>query len=135
LTVTVNEQLAVRLLVSVAVQPTVVTPFGKAEPDGGAHTTPTPGQLSLAVAAKVTIAVQEFGSEGRTMFAGQAMVGFWVSLTVTVKLQLDWLLELSTTVQFTVVTPFEKAEPDGGVHVGVKPPLGGGQLSVTVGAG
>jgi hypothetical protein len=135
LTVTVNEQLAVRLLVSVAVQLTVVTPFGKAEPDGGVQTTPTPGQLSLAVAANITTAEQEFASLLRTMFAGQLMVGFCVSLTVTVKLQLDELFEASTTVQLTVVTPFGKAEPDGGLHTGVKPPLGGGQLSVTVGAG
>jgi hypothetical protein len=150
LTVTVNEQLAVRLLASVAVQLTVVTPFGKAVPEGGVQTTPTPGQLSLAVAAKVTTAEQELASVLRTMFTGQAMVGFWVSLTVMVKLQLDWLFELSATVQFTVVVPFANAEPDGGVQIGVKPLppaiccfffdgvlalFAVVQLSVTVGAG
>lgn len=152
LTLTVNEQLAVRPLASVAVQLTVVTPFGNAVPDGGLHTTPTPGQLSLAVGAKVTTAEQVFASVLRTMFDGQLIVGFWVSLTVTVKLQLDELFDPSTTVQFTVVVPFEKAEPEGGVQIGMRPAppllaacccffaaalpaLGGWQLSVTVGAG
>ena len=51
-TVTVNEQLAVLPLVSVAVQLTVVVPFGKAEPDAGVQATVTPGQLSLAVGAE-----------------------------------------------------------------------------------
>ncbi len=34
---------------SVAVQVTVVTPTGKADPDAGTHTTVAPGQLSVAV--------------------------------------------------------------------------------------
>ena len=48
---TVTEKLHEDLLlaVSVAVQLTVVVPFGKAKPDGGAHATVTPGQLSVAV--------------------------------------------------------------------------------------
>jgi hypothetical protein len=39
LTVTVNEQDAVLLPESVAVQVTVVTPVGKVDPDAGLHTT------------------------------------------------------------------------------------------------
>ena len=35
---------------SLAVQLTVVTPTGKVDPDAGAHTIVTPGQLSVAVA-------------------------------------------------------------------------------------
>ena len=35
--------------VSVAVQVTVVVPFGKQEPEGGLQTTVTPGQLSVAI--------------------------------------------------------------------------------------
>ena len=51
LTVTVNVQLAVKPAASVAEHVTVVTPFRKPEPDGGAHTgEPIPGQLSVAVA-------------------------------------------------------------------------------------
>ena len=50
LTVTVKEQLAVLPLVSVAVQVTVVAPFGKLEPLAGAQLMLAPGQLSLTVA-------------------------------------------------------------------------------------
>lgn len=50
LTVTVKLHEAVLLLVSVAVQLTVVTPFGKVEPEAGLHETVAPEQLSLAVA-------------------------------------------------------------------------------------
>jgi hypothetical protein len=48
-TVTVKEHIAVLPLVSVAVHTTVVVPGGKTEPEGGAQTTVTPGQLSVAV--------------------------------------------------------------------------------------
>src|SRR5262245_14543361 len=111
----VNEQVDVRPLVSVAVQMTVVTPFGNAVPEGGVHAIPTPGQLSLAVGEKPTTAEQAFGSVLRTVFPGQVIVGFWVSLMVMVKLQLDELFEASATVQFTVVVPFGNAEPEGGL--------------------
>ena len=49
LTVTVNVQVAVLPDVSVAVQVTVVVPFGKNEPEAGVQEAVTPGQLSLAV--------------------------------------------------------------------------------------
>ncbi len=50
LTVTVNEQLPVLPEASVAMQVTVVVPFGKNEPDAGEQVVgPTPGQLSVAV--------------------------------------------------------------------------------------
>lgn len=52
LTVTVNEQLAVLPDVSVAVQVTVVVPFGKLEPDPGVQAVVAPGQLSLVVGFK-----------------------------------------------------------------------------------
>ena len=56
-TVTLNEQLDELLAPSLTVQLTVIEPFGKVEPDGGAHAgVPTPAQLSDAVPAKVTIA-------------------------------------------------------------------------------
>jgi hypothetical protein len=53
-TVTMKLQVAVLLAASVAVQVTVVAPIGKQEPDGGLHPTLTPGQLSEAVAVKLT---------------------------------------------------------------------------------
>jgi hypothetical protein len=51
MTVTVNEQLAVRADASVAVQLTVVVPSGKVEPEAGVQLVVTPGQLSVAVGA------------------------------------------------------------------------------------
>lgn len=49
---------------------------------------------------------------------GQAMVGAWVSLTVTVKLQLG----PAVVVQLTVVVPFAKNEPEVGAQVTVPQP-------------
>ena len=112
--------------VSVAVQVTVVVPTGKQDPEGGLHATVTPGQLSLAVTVKVAVAhgsliVAVFA----VMFAGQVIVGGWVSLTVTVNVQLG----PAAAVQVTVVVPFGKKEPDAGEQVTVL------QVPVVVGAG
>lgn len=120
-TVTVNEQLAWFPLVSVAVQVTVVVPFGKVAPLAGLHTTeheatvglpltgaPTPhAQLSLATdVIYVTTAAQRFGSVGFVMFAGHMIVGGCVSFTVTVKLQAESGGMPLAAVQLTVVLPF-----------------------------
>jgi hypothetical protein len=56
------------------------------------------------------------------------MVGFSVSLTVTVKLQVAVLPDESVAVQVTVVVPLGKLEPEGGVQLVVTP----GQLSLAV---
>ena len=80
--VTVKAQLAVLPDASVAVHVTVVVPTGKQEPDGGSHTTVTPGRLSLAVAEKLTtthrsLIVADFA----VTLAGQVIVGGVVSTT------------------------------------------------------
>ena len=62
-TVTVNEQVAVLAAPSIATQVTVVDPTGNSEPDAGVHSTFTPGQLSVAVAWKVTT-VLRFSNHG-----------------------------------------------------------------------
>src|SRR6476469_1876673 len=62
------------------------------------------------------------------MLAGQTRVGFSVSLTTTVKLQLALLPDASVTVQLTVLVPFAKVAPEGGVQTKVAP----GQLSAVV---
>ena len=64
----------------------------------------------------------------RNIFAGQLITGFCVSLTVTVNDLLAGLPDKSLAVQVTVVAPFAKTEPDGGVQVGVNGPS---QLSLT----
>jgi len=134
LTVTVNEQPDELPDASATEQCTVVVPTGKVEPDAGAQTgAPTPGQLSLtAGAGYVTTAEHCPGLLPTTILAGQMIEGGCVSLTVTVKLQLAELADASDTEQLTVVVPFGKVEPDGGLHVGLPTP---GQLSLTVGAG
>ena len=129
LTVTVKVHVAVFPDASVAVQVTVVVPFGKAEPEAGEQLVVTPGQLSLAAGAKVTTAEHWPGSVDLVMFAGHAMVGLSVSLTVTVKVQVAVFPDVSVAVQVTVVVPFAKVEPEAGEQLVVTP----GQLSLAVG--
>ena len=65
------------------------------------------------------------------MLAGQVIVGGSSSVTVTVKLQVAELWPAaSVAVQVTVVVPFGKLEPLGGVQLAVAP----GQLSLGVAA-
>ena len=134
-TETVKLHEAVLPEVSVAVQVTVVVPTGNIEPEAGLQTTVTPGQLSVAVAEKLTGRLIEGGqvaAAATKMFAGQVIAGGCVSLTVMVNEQLAVLPEASLTLHVTVVMPLGKVEPDGGLHTGVPTP---GQLSLTVGAG
>ena len=64
------------------------------------------------------------------MFAGQTIVGAWVSLTVTLKVQAFVLPLPSVAVQVTIVVPLAKAVPlPGEQTTGALP-----QLSVAVGA-
>ena len=128
LTVTVNEQFAVRPAPSVTVQLTVVTPIVKLVPEAGIQTTGFAGnvQLSLAVGEKLTVAVQEFAAMLAVMLAGQERVGACASLTVTVKEQAGVPPAL---LQETVVVPMGKVEPADGVQVMVP------QLPLVVGAG
>ena len=85
----VKVQVAVLPEASVAVQVTVVTPTGKQLPEGGLHTTVTPGQLSLAVVVKFTTVQGSPGVGGTAvMLHGQVMTGGCVSLTVMVNVQL-----------------------------------------------
>src|SRR5947209_10183707 len=116
LTVTVKLQLVVLLDESVAVQMTVLVPFAKVEPLDGMQTTPTPGQSSLAVSVKVTAVLHWPTAVLATMFAGQVIAGFSVSLMVTVKLQLVVLLDASVAVHMTVFVPFANVEPLAGVQ-------------------
>lgn len=63
---------------SVAVQVTLVVPTGNIDPDAGLHTTFTPGQLSVAVAEKLTDLLLVGGhvaSAAMLMLAGHAIAG------------------------------------------------------------
>lgn len=107
---------------SFAVQVTVVTPSGKVEPDGGRHTTGvTPEQLSLAVGtANVTtlpVVAGQVGAATTVTLAEEVIEGGWVSLTVTVNVQVLVFLLVSVAEQVTVVTPFWKVAPLGGAQL------------------
>ena len=77
MTVTVNVQGAELPLVSVAVQLTVVMPFGNVEPDAGVQTGMiAPSQLSVAVSpVKATTAEQTPGSVLAVRFVQPAKTG------------------------------------------------------------
>src|SRR2546422_7670841 len=60
------------------------------------------------------------------MLPGQLGTGRSVSLTVTVKVQLELLPDASVAVHTTLVAPLAKLEPDAGTHM-IEPPR---QLSV-----
>jgi len=62
------------------------------------------------------------------MLAGQVIVGAWVSTTVTVNMHELWLPDVSVAVAVTVVVPFGKALPEGGLLTTTTP----GQLSLAV---
>ena len=128
LTVTVNVHCAVFPPMSTAVLVTVVIPTGKADPLGGTLSTPGAPQLSLAVTVNVTLLAQAPDGAVTVRFAGQVIVGGWVSMTVTVKRHWLTLPLLSRAVLITVVVPTGKEAPLGGVLEMLATP----QLSVAV---
>ena len=71
----------------------------------------TPGQLSVAVTAYVTGAVQEPTAVVVTIFTGQVITGACVSFTLTVKVQVAVLPAPSVAVLVTVVVPTGKKLP------------------------
>jgi uncharacterized membrane protein len=114
-TVTVNVQLAVFPLASVAVFVTVVTPTGKVLPLGGTLTRFVTPQLSVALTVKLTLLrLHRPASAVKTRFVGHVTTGFCVSVTVTVKVQLAVLPLASVAVFVTVVTPTGNVLPLGG---------------------
>ena len=129
-TVTVNEQAAVLPDASVAVAVTVVVPIGNTEPDGRLVTTVTPGQLSVAVTAKFTIAVHE-ADAGTLMFCGQLITGGVLSATVNVVVHWPLLFEASVAVTVIVCVPTPTIVPAAGLCVRVTDPAAE-QLSETV---
>ena len=111
---------------SVEVEFTVEVPTGKNDPEAGTDTT-VAEQLSVVVTEKNTVAPQSPGVAFMLMFAGQEITGGSTSLTMTVKLHVVLLPAASVEVEFTVVDPTGKNEPDAGVVTSVVE-----QLSVLV---
>ena len=112
-TVTENEQLAVLPDASVTTKVFVVEPTTKADPLAPPAVCPTvcPGQLSADVTVKFTTAEQSPASLLTVIFAGQLMVGFSLSLTVTLKEQVAVFPEASVTTKVFVVDPTGKVMP------------------------
>ena len=130
-TVTVNWQVLILPDASVAVTVTVVVPTGKKLPDAGTLVTTTPGQLSVAVGVKLTLAPHWPAVLGTIIFAGQVTTGNCTSLTLMVNVQMVILPDASVAVQVTVVMPTGKKLPEAGLVVILTP----GQLSETCGPG
>src|SRR5258705_13910460 len=85
---TVNEQVLVLPLSSVATQRTDVSPRGKSDPDGGRQTSATLlSQVSVAVVTNVT-AVPAGPAHSTVTLVGQTMRGGFVSTMVTVAIAL-----------------------------------------------
>src|ERR1043165_6610494 len=104
---------------SVAVQLTVLFPTMKVVPEAGEQTEATPAQLSDTVGVKVTFAEHCPEAAGTVIGAGHVIVGGWVSITTTWKLQLPTCPDVSVAVQLTRVVPTGKLEPDGGSQGGL----------------
>ena len=93
---------------------TMVIPTENAEPLAGRLTIlVTVLQASVAVTVKVTLLVQPPKAASTAMFAGQLIVGAWISLTDTVKLQLFEFPAASVAVKVFVVIPTGKVAPLG----------------------
>jgi hypothetical protein len=116
----------------VAVQVIVVVPAGKVEPAGGTHTTPVPVGLPEMFGSGKFTAVEHCPAVAwTTTLPGQTMLGGCVSVTVTVKEQVEILPAVSLAEQFTVVVPVWNVAPEGGVQLFEKTE----QLSITRGNG
>ena len=67
----------------------------------------------MAVPKLTPVATQLFASTFTVLFAGATTVGFCVSNTVTVKLQVDESLKPRLDTNVLVVVPTGNADPDG----------------------
>ena len=133
-TVTRMLHVLTRPFTSVAVNVTVVVPFGYvpeafAPPPVYEFAIDATAQLSVAVASgTVTAAWHTLGSVPTVMFAGQVMTGFSTSVTVTLKAQVELFPLTSRAVTVTRVVPTAKAVPEFRLYVMDWTP----QLSVAV---
>src|SRR5258706_100429 len=127
-TVTPNEPEVEFPAVSVAEQLTVVAPRANVSPEAWSQLTETrPSTMSLAEVANVTLAPA--GPVASAVWSvGRTREGAVVSLTVTWNEPDVVRPPPSVTLQFTVVVPRAKVEPDAGAQGGV----GAGASSASV---
>jgi hypothetical protein len=137
LTVTVNVHVLTFPYTSVAVNTMLVTPMGKADPEGKplVCTSEIPGQLSVATGAtQLTVELHRPGVLFTTILAGHEVnTGFSLSVTVTVNAHTLVLPLASVAVNEILVTPIGNNDPLTGPAVCAT--LVPGQLSVAAGAG
>src|SRR5439155_3308799 len=112
LTVTVKVQLELLPLASGTRHNTLVVPLSKLVSDAGTHRIEPPGQLSVNDKAKLRLVVHSPGAVLTVIGPGQPGTGRSVSLTVTVKVQLELLPLASVAVHTTLVVPLAKLVPD-----------------------
>jgi hypothetical protein len=74
--------------------------------------------------------VQEFAAVNALTFVHPLNTGATLSVTVTVKLHIPVLFDVSLAEQLTVVTPLLNVDPLAGLHVTVRAPS---QTSLAVG--
>src|SRR5438477_4312020 len=100
-----KEQVAVLPLASVTVQVTVLVPMGNWL--GALLVRAKPGQLSVTVGLPrfTPVAKHWFASVLVVTLSGQTMVGFWLSRTITLWVQVAVLPLASVTLQMTVLVP------------------------------
>jgi hypothetical protein len=124
-TVTVKLQLDWFDDASVAVHVTVVVPTANGALDDGVLVTViAPGQLSLTVYVKFTLAAHAPGGAKAEIGAGHEMAGGVVSATVTVVVHVAVLLAASRAVTVIVVVPTPTSVPAAGLCVSTIEPDG-----------
>jgi hypothetical protein len=138
LTVTVNEQLAVKPPESVATQLTFVTPIAKLDPLAGEQITLETGQLSSTDrAAKFTNAVHFPGSLVTRMFGGQLILGaglFAIVVAVATLLPglVSGVVELKMVAVFPIIAPLATEQLTFAMIVITAVVPGGSDANVTV---
>src|SRR5215216_3176552 len=124
-TVTLNDAVPVLPTASVASQFTIVSPIGNVEADTGVHVTGTiPSTSSTADTSKETVApcglVASSVMSPGTVMIGAVVFGDTIACeprsTVTLKVPLALLPELSVASQLTGFVPKKNTEPEPGSH-------------------
>lgn len=118
-TMTRNEQVLRLLQLSAAVQVTVFVPGGNTLPEAGTQVTFGLGSRLSETTGDGKFTTPPAEEQTTTLvFPGHRIVGGVVSrTTVTVKVQVARLVQLSVAVQTTAVVPTGNELPDGGVQV------------------
>ncbi len=129
----VNDADALLPLASRAVQVTVVSPTGSADPDAGRQATDGDASTTSVAVGETYVSVADVPDVVRLTSAGiPERSGAVVSTTVIVKEPLALSEPLSVAVQSTVVVPSGRSAPTAGLHVDVGSTASSGSVAATV---